>query len=216
MTPPHTPFEVVTLDLDGTLLPGTTAFEAILRAHGKSDFVAQSDARFFSGQISLEACFWEQWGEVARLSPQAISRALGRAPWLPGIEAGVADLRAAGIGHVAILTDQPDLAADFAARWGLDAAICSPVATEDGVIVDIDARFDKWANLRTRLQSWGIEPAAVCHVGNGANDAEVWQQVGAGVAVFAEPDVASQATVDVGQPANFGAIRDAILQLHGV
>ncbi len=206
-------FDLVTLDLDGTLLPHTTAFEVVLRAAGRGDDVAASDARYFAGQMSLEECFWEQWAWVQPLSLAEIHRALRGGPWLPGIADGVRRLRDAGL-EVTLLTDQPSTLADFVGRWAITRPICSPVTVKDGAQVSIEARFDKWANLAQRLTEDGIDPSRVCHVGNGSNDVPVWEHVGASVAVFAPPDIASRATKAVPEPGNFAKVTEAVFDLH--
>lgn len=192
---------LVTLDLDGTLLPGDTAFAVVLRHNGMAEEVAASDARYFAGEATLEDVFWEQWDMVRRLSLADCHRALRRAAWLPGIAEGVHRLQQDGL-RVCVLTDQPSTLTDFLGRWGLVDAICSPVTVREGRPTAIDARFDKLANLRQRLAQWGLSEQEVCHVGNGANDIPVWQAVGLGVAAFAPPDVAERAGLDLGQPAS--------------
>lgn len=192
-------FDLVTLDLDGTLLPDDTAFAAVLRPNGKADAVAASDARYFAGDLILEDCFWEQWAWVRELELADMHRALRKAAWLPDIHAGVQAIQRTGA-KVCLLTDQPSVLTDFLGRWGLTDAICSPVQVKEGRCVDIDARFDKWANLQQHLTAWDIEPARVCHVGNGSNDVPVWAHVGKGIATFAPPDVAKHADVDLGRP----------------
>lgn len=196
----------VTLDLDGTLLPGTTAFKEVLRRHGRETDVDASDARYFAGDTSLRECFDEQWAWFQDLSPADIHRALRQAAWLPGIQEGVDRLRDAGL-DVRMLTDQPSTVTDFGGRWGLSPAICSPVTVKDGRQVAIDVREDKLANLR----SAGLDPAEVLHVGNGSNDVPVWDAGAAGIAVFAPEEVAAHADLDLGAPASLDVIVDAVL-----
>lgn len=201
---------LITLDLDGTLLPDDTAFAAVLRENGHAEFVADSDRRFFAGELSLEDCFWEQWAKVQTLSLADCHRALRKAAWLPDIQAGVRRLKEAGH-SVCLLTDQPSILTDYLGRWGLIDAICSPVTVTEGHAVDVDAKFDKAANLQDHLRRRNIEPADVVHVGNGSNDVPVWQLVGRGIATFADPDVAQHADLDLGRPASLHAVVDAIL-----
>lgn len=203
-------FHTVTLDLDGTLLPDTTLFAQVLGANGRGDDVAASDARFFAGDTTLRECFEEQWAWFQPLTPGDIHRALRKAAWLPGIRDGIARLMDAGL-TVRLLTDQPSSATDYAGRWGCAPAISSPVTVEEGQQVALDFREDKLENLR----SHGLDPSAVCHVGNGANDVPIWQAGATGIAVFAEPDVAAAADVDLGRPDDFGAVVDAILAQRG-
>lgn len=193
--------KLVTLDLDGTLLPDDTAFAAVLRENGKAPEVAESDRRYFAGELSLEDCFWQQWDWVRQLSLADMHRALRKASWLPDIHAAVKQWKSQGL-RVCMLTDQPSVLCDYLGRWGLTDAMCSPVTVRDGQCVDIDARFDKWANLKQRLEAWNIDPSDVMHVGNGSNDVLVWKHVGRAVATFAEPEVARHADVDLGRPSS--------------
>lgn len=204
------PLRLVTLDLDGTLLPRDTAFAIVLRENGQARLADESDARYFAGKVTLEECFWEQWEEVRKLSPADLHRALRKAAWLPGIADGVRRLKEAGV-RTCLLTDQPSTITDFLGRWGLTDAICSPVKVKDGRQVDIDARFDKLANLRARLAEWGIAERDVGHLGNGVNDVLVFQAVGASVACFAPPEVAKHARNVVPEPGNLLELVDAAL-----
>lgn len=203
-------FDLVTVDLDGTLLPEETAFAAVLRQNGFEHEVVGSDLRFFAGRQSLQETFEEQWQCVQTLDLAAMHRALRKAHWLDGIAEGVARLKDAGL-RVALLTDQPCVLADYAARWGVDPAICSPCQTSEGRVVDLEVRFDKLANLDRRLAEWGLGRDRVCHVGNGTNDVPVFRAVGGSIAVFAEPDVAAAADLDLGRPESFDEVAATLL-----
>jgi phosphoserine phosphatase len=204
------PPRLVTLDLDGTLLPHDTAFAVVLRENGHARLAEESDARYFAGAVTLEECFWEQWEEVRRLSPADLHRALRKAAWLPGIADGVRRLKEAGV-RTCLLTDQPSTVTDFLGRWGLTDAICSPVTVKEGRQVAIDARFDKLANLRGRLAEWGIAEPDVGHIGNGVNDVPVFQAVGASVACFAPAEVARHAKAVVPEPKGLLELVEAML-----
>jgi phosphoserine phosphatase len=202
---------LVTLDLDGTLLPRDTAFAAVLRENGHARLADESDARYFAGEVTLEECFWEQWAVVKTLTPADLHRALRKANWLPGIADGVRQLKEAGL-RVCLLTDQPSTLTDFLGRWGLTDAICSPVTVKEGRQVAIDARFDKLANLRRRLAEWGIAEAEAAHVGNGVNDVPVFQALGRSVACFAPPEVARHAKKVVPEPKSLVELVEAVLE----
>jgi phosphoserine phosphatase len=206
-------FDLVTLDLDGTLIPNDTVFAAILRDNGFAREVEASDAAYVEGRITLEECFWEQWALVQPLSLADLHRSLRKAAWLPGIAEGVARLKAAGL-RVCLLTDQPSTCTDFLGRWGLTEAICSRVTVKDGKQVAIEASFDKLANLRRRLAEWSIPASRVCHAGNGVNDIPVFQAVGGSVAVYDNVQVRSAAQAWLPAPTSLGDIVDAVLALH--
>ena len=203
-----TTVSTVTLDLDGTLLPDTTAFMEVLRRHGREADVQASDEQYFAGAITLHECFMEQWAWFQELTPADIHRALRQAPWLADMDAGIARLHDAGLA-VRMLTDQPSTVTDFGSRWGLEPAICSPVTVKEGRQTAIDFREDKRANLLAA----GLDPSMVLHVGNGANDVPVWNAGATGLAVFASPDVAHHAAQDLGRPASLLEVADAALRL---
>jgi phosphoserine phosphatase len=206
-------FDLVTLDLDGTLLPHDTVFAAILRDQGFAKEVAASDAAYEAGRTTLEECFWEQWRLIQPLTLADLHRSLRKASWLPGIDTGVQRLKDAGL-RVCLLTDQPSTCTDFLGRWGLTEAICSPVTVKDGRQVAIDGRFDKLANLRRRLPEWNVHEPRVCHVGNGVNDVPVFGSVGGSVAVFGHPEVRRSARSWVESPASLGDLVDEVLRQH--
>jgi phosphoserine phosphatase len=211
--PPAGRFDLVTLDLDGTLIPNDTVFAAILRDQGFAREVEASDAAYFAGRTTLEECFWEQWALVQRLTLADLHRSLRKAAWLPGIDAGVRRLQDSGL-RVCLLTDQPSTCTDFLGRWGLTDAICSPVTVKDGKQVAIDARFDKLANLRLRLAEWKVPEARVCHVGNGSNDIPVFRAIGGSVAVFENPYVRKVAQRWAAEPSSLDDLVDEVLALH--
>jgi len=206
-------FDLVTLDLDGTLIPHDTVFAAILRDAGHAAFAKETDTAYEEGRMSLEECFWAQWARIQPLALADLHRGLRKATWLAGIGDGVSRLKAAGL-RVCLLTDQPSTCTDFLGRWGLTDAICSPVEVHDGRQAAIDARFDKLANLRRRLAEWRIPEARVCHVGNGVNDVPVFRSVGGSVAVFGNVEARSAAQAWLPDPASLGEVVDAVLALH--
>ena len=210
--PPAGRFDLVTLDLDGTLLPRDTVFAAILRDAGHAADAEETDQAYFDGRMTLEECFWAQWRLIQPLTLADMHRALRKADWLPGIAEGVRRLKDADL-RVCLLTDQPSTCTDFLGRWGLTDAICSPVTVHEGRQTAIDARFDKLANLRLKLAESGIPQERVCHVGNGVNDIPVFRAVGASVAVFDNEKVREAATswVDL---RSLGDAVDEVLRLH--
>lgn len=216
MTAPARPgrFDLVTLDLDGSLIPHDTVFAAILRENGHGAFAAETDQMYFDGRMSLEECFWAQWAKVQALSLADLHRSLRKATWLPGIAEGVARLKQAGL-RVCLLTDQPSTCTDFLGRWGLTDAICSQVKVKDGRQVSITAAFDKLANLRQRLGEWKIPESRVCHVGNGTNDIPVFRAVGGSVALFENQDVRKAAKAWLAEPKSLGDVVDAVLAQDG-
>lgn len=206
--------ELVTFDLDGTLLEGT-AFQAVADGEGFGDVVEAIDERYFAGEISLEECFWETWEHVEGLP---VERCREHVLAAPGIDVGnlagaVEALHAGGI-EVGILTDQPDVLAAAYRDAGVDHLLASPAAVEDGRITgEIEARFDKADHLRGFLDEAGIPPERVGHVGNGHNDVPVFAMVGRSVAANPDDEAVAGAADAVVDP--FTDARDAVEALLG-
>lgn len=172
---------LVTLDLDGTLIR-TTAFEAAADGLGLGDAVRRIDARYFAGELSLEETFWQ---EHALFEGQPLADAhagLAEGPWVAHIPETVDALRARGL-SVWLVTDQPSWAVSFLQRWGLREGVWSRAPVENHRIGPVvEAAFDKWAALSTKLSEAGIDPGEVCHVGNGSNDVAIFERVGYAIA----------------------------------
>ena len=201
---------LVTLDLDGTLLPGDTAFGAILRHNGQAALADEVDRACREGRMDDAAAYRAQWEAVRSLTLADCHRALRKAAWLPGIPEGVQRLRSAGL-DVALLTDQPTTVTDFLARWGLEQAVASPATVRDGKVTALDVRLDKLRNLQGWLDARGLRPDQVAHVGNGPNDVPVWAAVRFGVACFAPPELARKAQLVLPRPASLVEAADALL-----
>lgn len=174
--------ELVSYDLDGTLIEGT-AFLLVARHFGFEEEVLHHDARFRAGEITLEECFGIEFGRLEGRSLQEVETALEQGSWFPGIREGVEMLHDAGL-RTTVLTDNPDFIGRFVKRFGIRDIIASPAeVVGDKITGKVQPRFDKWASLREHLEKEGIAPERVAHIGNDINDVEVWKRVGLGVCV---------------------------------
>ncbi len=175
-------FDLITYDLDGTLIDGT-AFLLVARKLGFEAEVLHHDARFRSGEITLEECFDIEFEFLKGVPVAEVHAALAEGTWFPGIKEAVAMLKERGI-RVAVLTDNPDFITDYLTTFGIDEAVCSRGVVEEGKVTgEVHPSFDKWGNLERFLEAEDIDPMRVCHIGNDVNDVGVWENVGLGVAV---------------------------------
>jgi len=187
------PLEVVSFDLDGTLLEGTV-FEAVARGAGFLEELEEYDRQFREGRLSLEETFWVEYRYLVGLPLKDVERWLEAAPWLSGIPETVETLREHGH-RVVVLTDNPSYMAEFPTRWGFQHAIASPAAVVDGRITEtVKPAFDKLENFRAWCDAQGISITRCAHVGNDFNDIPIFQAVGRSVAVNpTTPEVARAA-----------------------
>lgn len=174
--------QLVTFDLDGTLIDGT-AFMLVARAFGFEDEILHHDARFRAGEITLEECFAIEFAMLKGRTVDEVRAALETGTWFPGIHEAVRMLKDAGL-RVAVLTDNPDFITDHLTRYGIDEHIASHGVVDGGVVTgEVHARFDKWGNLDDYLVREGIPADAVAHIGNDVNDVRVWEHIALGVCV---------------------------------
>lgn len=180
----RTPFrpEVVSFDLDGTLLEGTV-FEAVARGAGFHERLEEFDREFRAGRLSLEETFWKEYQFLVGLRLEDVEAWLGAAPWYSGIPETVDVLRAHGH-RVVVLTDNPSYMAEFVRRWGFQDSIASPATVADGKITEaVTPSFDKLASFQAWCRAQGVAMERCAHVGNDFNDIPVFQAVGCSVAV---------------------------------
>ena len=189
-------FRLCTLDLDGTLLPGT-AFLAVAQALGKADEVRRLDALYARGEMTLRDNFHAEYALLVGTPVAEAEAALRKGPWLANIPAGVARLRGLGL-RVGLLTDQPDFLARLAEPT-LDPVLCSLGGVAAGRIAPVkEYREDKAAHLRAWCKANQVDLEQVIHCGNGRNDLPVFERVGLGVAVNPDsPEVARRADLAI-------------------
>lgn len=174
--------DLVTLDLDGTLLQ-STVFQIVGRELGHEERIRFVDDLYERELISLRAAFYAEYPLFLGVPVDRIHEALEQGDWLADIEATVDELRQAGA-EVWVVTDQPDWAVSYLERFGIEEGVYTETTRWSGQEVGaaVDIAFDKWPALSERLATEGIAPERVTHVGNGTNDVPVFEAVGRGVA----------------------------------
>ncbi|MCA1813661.1 MAG: haloacid dehalogenase-like hydrolase [Halobacteriales archaeon] len=174
------PRRLCTIDLDGTLIR-TTVFRALADGLGLGAKVAAWDAEHEAGRMSLEDNFWAELALFEGTPLAEAQRHVRAGPWLAGIPEAVEELRGLGL-RVGMLTDQPRLLAELAGPF--DPVLATDGGAERGKLTrQVEARFDKLANLRAWCKPERIELQDCIHCGNGTNDIPVFERVGLAVAV---------------------------------
>lgn len=111
-------------DMDGTLLPGTSASLQIARHPGCTQALADLEARFAGGLIDTRgfaAAIHQLWGG---LTPHNITEVFGASPWLRGLPEVCADIRQRGERSV-VITMSPDFFARLLLTAGFDEVAAS-------------------------------------------------------------------------------------------
>lgn len=185
--------ELVTLDLDGTLIE-TTVFAAAGEALGLGEEIAFFDDLYFRGILSIDATFRAEYELFLDRLVAEVQQGLREGPWLDAIGSTVDQLRAWGL-QVWVVTDQPDWAVEVLEPWGIEDGVFSTTRRWGDRIGPVEDRVvEKWPPLETKLEGHGVSRDAVCHVGNGTNDVPVFENVGRSIALNpSDPSVSSAA-----------------------
>lgn len=125
---------VVSFDLDGTLLRGTTVSEFLARRLGHEDLLHDLEAQYAAGLISNAAVAEATADAFVGVSLTDVAHHLDAAPWMNHINDVVAALRARGC-RVLLCTVTWRFAADYlGGRCGFDAVSGTVMGARDGVL----------------------------------------------------------------------------------
>ncbi len=185
-------------DMDGTLLPGTTASLQIARTHGGEDWLHSLEVDFRHGLLDTRqfaAALYRGW---TALTATQVADAFTHAPKLAGITRAVDDLHAHGEVAV-VLSMSPGF---FVERWldyGFDEAIGSrfpmPPFTSELDPADNILTFDDKPQIVERLRTrHGVPADRVVVYGDSQSDVPLFRVAGVSIAVNADDHVRHLAT----------------------
>lgn len=183
-------------DMDGTLLPGTTASRELARELGVTDELLSLEEEFALGRIDSRGfarAIYTLWGSV---SEEVSARAFATAPKLQSIRRVLADLHSKN--HCAIvITLSPDFFARRFASFGFDYVFAStfPTGTETAVDPQKILRPDDKPLLvedLCRRQRW--ENPVIIAYGDSLSDRAMFERAAVSVAVNGDAHVQSLAT----------------------
>jgi phosphoserine phosphatase len=181
---PNVRWPLVTVDIDGTLTRGH-GWATIADAFRRRAEFDRTQRRFDAKEIGEDEHLRDMLALAAGRTVREVEEALAATPRLQGIPEGVRTLHDRGR-RVALLSHNPRYVGDwYQHRFGFDDFEgVEGQAVVDGVIGPAGpVRADKLAGLRALTARFAISPEDVVHVGDGWADAEVFAQVGAGIAL---------------------------------
>lgn len=188
---------VIVFDLDGTLLPGTTASLVIAEAMGRRAAVEESERLYRNGEISMYEFTAREAALFAGTRPEQLGDHLRGAPWIGGLRETFAALTGAGC----IL-----LLATLAWRFVTEAMEYRPwFAAVSGAEMDLEGsilsgatfrHFDEKDKLRF-VECWckahGYQLADVAAIGDSQSDIPLFHKVGTAIALNATSDARAAA-----------------------
>ena len=188
-------------DMDSTIVTNETLDELAALA-GLGEKIAAITARAMNGELDFKDALRERVGMLAGLSVTALERAWERIQLTPGALELVATMRAHGAFTALVSGGFTFFTGRVAARAGFDLHRSNRLLDDGSVLLGRVAEpiLDRRAKLETLRQlsaRQGLPLSAALAVGDGANDLDMLQAAGLGVAFHAKPIVAAAARARV-------------------
>ncbi|MFI6603805.1 HAD family hydrolase [Nonomuraea sp. NPDC050536] len=185
------------MDMDGTLLHGTTASIRLSRALACEHEVLALEEAFAAGRVTTRefaARLHQLWAE---LTEQIVAETFAAGPWLDGIADVVADIHSRGE-HAAVITMSPGFYADHLCELGFDYVAGSrfpPLPMRQPLdLAGILAPHDKVPITRRLLAQYRVPSGRWVAYGDSLSDQQLFAQAPISVAVNAIPALAASAT----------------------
>lgn len=188
-------------DMDSTLVTSETLDEIAAYA-GLKEKIAEITRRSMNGELDFRQALIERVGMLAGLSTAALERTWAATEMTPGAAALAATMRAHGA-HCAVVSGGfTFFTGRVAEKLGFHAHYSNTLEMADGKLTGTVAepildRDAKLATLKRLAAELGLPLSATLTVGDGANDLDMLQAAGLGVAYHAKPIVAAAARTRV-------------------
>jgi phosphoserine phosphatase len=194
-------FKLIAFDMDSTLIQAE-CIDEIAKEVGVGDEVSAVTEAAMRGELDFAQSLTNRVALLEGLDVNVLESVYDRIELMPGAEALINELKAAGVKTAILSGGFVYFASRFAERLGIDVFHCNDLETKDGKltgktlgpIVDAQAKAD---HLVALAEQWGIPLEQTASVGDGANDLKVMAAAGLGIAFCAKPMVAEQADVAV-------------------
>jgi len=206
---------LIVMDVDSTLIQGEV-IEMLAAYAGCEEEVARVTEQAMRGELDFAASLRDRVALLAGLDAGALDKVYDDLELAPGARTTVRVLKRLGYrfaivsGGFSQLTDRlaADLGIDFAAANELEIVGSRLTGRVVGDIVD---RAGKAAALRRFAAESGVPLSATIAIGDGANDLDMLNAAGLGIAFNAKPVVQEAAHAAVNVP-----YMDAVLYLLGI
>jgi phosphoserine phosphatase len=206
---------LVVMDMDSTLIR-IEVIDELARAAGVTDQVSAITHRAMMGELDYDESLRQRLALLKGLDVTVLERIAANLPLTEGAETLVRVLKRLGY-RLAVLSGGFSIAAEaLQARLGLDEAFSNRLEIEDGkltgnVVGPIVNGQRKAELLEAIARREGIPLAQVIAVGDGANDLQMLERAGLGIAFRAKPKLREAADLSI-----TASGLDAILFLLGI
>ena len=206
---------LVVLDVDSTLVQGEV-IEMLAAEAGCEAEVARVTAAAMAGELDFEASLRQRVKLLAGLPVDAVDRVRGAVRLTPGARTLVRTLKRMGYAVGVVSGGFTAVTDDLVADLGLDHVLANVLEVVDGrltgeVVGAVVDRAAKAAALRRFAAAKGVTLAQTVAIGDGANDLDMLELAGLGIAFNAKPVVREAADAALSVP-----FLDAVLFLLGI
>ncbi|MCZ2824360.1 MULTISPECIES: phosphoserine phosphatase SerB [unclassified Modestobacter] len=205
---------LIVLDVDSTLVRGEVIDELAARA-GRAAEVARITAAAMNGELDFEESLRARVAVLAGLPVEVLDEVRAHLVLTPGARTLIRTLQRLGFRCGIVSGGFTQITDPLAAELGLDFAAANTLEVADGrltggLVGEVVDRAGKARALARFAAEHGVPLDQTVAVGDGANDLDMLNAAGLGIAFNAKPFVRDQAHAALNQP-----YLDAVLQVLG-
>ncbi len=206
---------LIVMDVDSTLIQGEVI--EMLAAHaGHAVEVARVTEAAMRGELDFESSLRQRVSLLEGIDASALDEVYDAIELAPGARTMVRTLRRLGYRFAIVSGGFSQITDRLAEDLGIHYSRANELEIVDGkltgrIIGDVVDRAGKATALREFAEKVGVTEAAVIAIGDGANDLDMLNAAGLGIAYNAKPLVRSAADTSVNVP-----YLDAIVYLLGI
>ena len=203
---------VVAVDLDGTLIHGTTACLHLGEWIGHRAVIEELERRFTEGEIDSADVADRDAPYYKGRSIAEVAEAMTRAPCIDDIREGVEQLASRGVDALLCTVTWSFAAQCVADQFGFSAVSGTVMHVDgDGILAGRVAQYfepeDKVAFLRDYCESRDLSMNQVVAIGDGRSDLPMFDAAGFSVGLNASPAARAAASVSVDSHSFLDALR---------
>ncbi len=206
---------LVVMDVDSTLIQDEV-IELLASHAGREAEVAAVTAAAMRGELDFADSLRERVAALEGLPVSVLDDVRAAIQFTPGARTLVRTLKRLGFTVAVVSGGFIEIVEDLARELGIDHAHANRLEVRDGLLTgrlvgDIVDRAGKAEALRRFAREAGLPLSRTVAIGDGANDLDMLEAAGLGVAFNAKPVVREQADTAVNVP-----YLDAVLYLLGI
>ncbi|MBF4767972.1 phosphoserine phosphatase SerB [Nocardioides agariphilus] len=206
---------LIVLDVDSTLIQGEVIEMIAAHAGVEREVAAVTDAAM-RGDLDFEAALVERVAKLAGLEATVLDEVYESIVLTPGVRTMVRTLRRLGYRFAIVSGGFTQITDRLADDLGIHYSRANELEIVDGrltgrIVGDVVDRAGKAAALRQFAADVGVPLSAVVAIGDGANDLDMLNAAGLGIAYNAKPVLQQAADTAVNVP-----YLDAIMYILGI